>query len=50
VAGAGDVNKDGYADFIIGALHADAPYVDTGAAYVVLGMAVHSARPSIFRR
>ncbi len=37
VAGAGDVNKDGYADFIIGALDADAPAVDSGAAYVVFG-------------
>jgi len=37
VAGAGDVNKDGYDDYIIGALNADASSTDSGAAYVVFG-------------
>ena len=31
------MNKDGYADFVIGALDADAPGVNSGAAYVVFG-------------
>ncbi|WP_395023057.1 FG-GAP-like repeat-containing protein [Dongia sp.] len=37
VAGAGDVNKDGYDDFIVGALGANPNGLDSGAAYVVFG-------------
>ncbi|MBC7973445.1 MAG: FG-GAP repeat protein [Myxococcales bacterium] len=44
VAGAGDVNGDGYADFLIGARTADADVLNsgTGAAYVYFGAAVPS--------
>jgi hypothetical protein len=37
VAGAGDVNGDGYADVIVGASSYDAGQVDEGAAFVFLG-------------
>ncbi len=37
VAGAGDVNGDGYADVIVGAPYFDAGQVDEGAAFVFLG-------------
>jgi len=37
IAGAGDVNGDGYADVIIGARNDDESGTDAGAAYVVLG-------------
>jgi hypothetical protein len=37
VAGAGDVNGDGYADVIVGAPGYDAPDPDEGAAFVFLG-------------
>ena len=37
VAGAGDVNGDGFADVIIGAIYASANGVKAGAAYVVFG-------------
>ena len=37
VAGAGDVNGDGYADVIVGALNYDAGQTDEGAAFVFLG-------------
>src|SRR5690242_14058941 len=37
VAGAGDVNGDGYADIIVGADHNDAGGTDAGRAYVVFG-------------
>jgi hypothetical protein len=37
VAGAGDVNKDGYADVIVGAYLYDAGNTDGGAAFVFLG-------------
>jgi hypothetical protein len=39
VAGAGDVNGDGYADVIVGAPSYDAGQVDEGAAFVFLGSA-----------
>jgi hypothetical protein len=37
VAGAGDVNGDGYADVIVGAFHNDAAGSDAGRAYVYYG-------------
>jgi hypothetical protein len=37
VAGAGDVNGDGYSDVIVGALYYDAGQTDEGAAFVFLG-------------
>jgi flavodoxin len=39
VAGAGDVNGDGYADVIVGASRYDAGEPDTGAAFLFLGSA-----------
>jgi hypothetical protein len=39
VAGAGDVNMDGYDDFIIGALWDDDGGVNAGQTYLILGMA-----------
>ena len=39
VASAGDVNGDGFADLIVGALSADAHGTDAGASYVVFGKA-----------
>ncbi len=39
VAGAGDVNGDGYADVIVGAYQYDAGQTDEGAAFVFLGSA-----------
>jgi len=39
VAGAGDVNGDGYADVIVGARYYDAGQTDEGAAFVFLGSA-----------
>src|SRR5262245_24423010 len=39
VAGAGDVNGDGYADVIVGASSYDAGQTDEGAAFVFLGSA-----------
>jgi hypothetical protein len=39
VAGAGDVNADGYADVIVGAASYDAGQTDEGAAFVFLGSA-----------
>ena len=39
VAGAGDVNGDGFADLIIGAIGADPNGSNSGAAYVVFGKA-----------
>lgn len=37
VAGAGDVDADGYADIVIGAPHNDAGATDGGAAYLLFG-------------
>lgn len=37
VAGAGDVNDDGYADVIVGANQSDRPEVQEGAAFLYLG-------------
>ncbi|MCB9777299.1 MAG: FG-GAP repeat protein [Alphaproteobacteria bacterium] len=37
VSGVGDVNGDGYADFLVGSYHADLGGNDSGAAYLVLG-------------
>jgi hypothetical protein len=39
VAGAGDVNHDGYADVIVGAIANDAGRTDAGRAYVIFGKA-----------
>ena len=39
VGSAGDVNGDGFADVIVGALYADAPGKKSGASYVVFGKA-----------
>jgi hypothetical protein len=39
VAGAGDVNGDGFGDVIVGAWHYDAGQTDEGAAFVFLGSA-----------
>ena len=39
VAGAGDVNGDGYDDLIVGASGADSPGLSSGASYVVFGAA-----------
>jgi len=48
VAGAGDVNGDGYADVIVGAPQYDAGETDEGAAFVFLGSAsgIASGNPS----
>jgi hypothetical protein len=37
VSGAGDINGDGYADVIVGALYADAGGTDRGQAYIYYG-------------
>ncbi|MFZ5442417.1 MAG: FG-GAP-like repeat-containing protein [Myxococcota bacterium] len=37
VSGAGDVNADGFADFLVGAFNFDAQQVDEGRAYLYLG-------------
>jgi len=39
VAGAGDVNGDGYADVLVGAYQYDAGQIDEGAAFLFLGSA-----------
>ncbi len=39
VASAGDVNRDGHSDVIVGALRCDNPDVDEGCAYLFLGSA-----------
>ena len=45
VAGAGDMNKDGAADVIVGAYQSDAGGLDAGRAYVYYGGPVMSGRP-----
>ena len=42
VAGAGDVNRDGFADLIVGARGADPNGSDSGASYVIYGRATGS--------
>ena len=39
VSGAGDLNGDGYADFLVGASGHDEGSADVGAAYIILGAA-----------
>jgi hypothetical protein len=39
VASAGDVNGDGFADVIVGAVEAASPAAESGASYVVFGKA-----------
>jgi hypothetical protein len=46
VAGAGDVNGDGYADVVVGAYQNDAGGIDAGRAYVFLGAPRVGSRPS----
>jgi hypothetical protein len=46
VAGAGDVNGDGYADIIVGAWHYDAGETDEGAAFIFHGSATGIANGS----
>ena len=47
VAGAGDMNRDGYADVIVGAYHNDAGGSDAGRAYVFFGGAKPDDRPDL---
>jgi len=47
VAPAGDVNKDGTADVIVGAYHNDAGGADAGRAYVFFGGVRPDARPDL---
>ena len=47
VAPAGDMNKDGYADVIVGAYHNGAGGKDAGRAYVYYGGAAPSERPAL---
>ncbi len=47
VSGAGDMNKDGYADVIVGAYHNGAGGKDAGRAYVYYGGAAPSERPAL---
>ncbi|MDP3970271.1 MAG: FG-GAP-like repeat-containing protein [bacterium] len=39
VSGAGDINGDGYSDFIIGAKYQNGKGIDSGAAYIIYGKA-----------
>jgi hypothetical protein len=50
VAGAGDVNGDGYADVIVGAPRYDADESDEGAAFVFLGGGDGDGRPVLARQ
>jgi hypothetical protein len=47
VAGAGDVNRDGFADLIVGAYHNDAGGSDAGRGYLYLGAARPDDRPDL---
>jgi len=47
VAGAGDVNGDGYADVVVGAYQNDAGGIDAGRAYVYFGAARLPDRASV---
>ena len=47
VAGAGDVNRDGYSDVIVGAYHNDVGGSDAGRAYVFFGGARPDDRPDL---
>jgi hypothetical protein len=50
VAGAGDVNGDGYADLIVGATLYDAGQSDEGAAFVFYGGGNQTGRPVLARQ
>jgi hypothetical protein len=50
VAGAGDVNGDGYADVIVGATDYDSGEVDEGSAFVFLGNAGSNGRMVLARQ
>ena len=47
MAGAGDMNRDGYADVIVGAYHNDTGGADAGRAYVYFGGARPDDRPDL---
>jgi hypothetical protein len=47
VAGAGDVNGDGFADLVVGAYQNDAGGLDAGSAYVYFGAAKPDDRPDL---
>jgi hypothetical protein len=47
VAGAGDVNRDGFSDVIVGAYHNDAGGAEAGRAYVFFGGAHPDATPDL---
>ncbi len=47
VAGAGDVNGDGYSDVIVGAFHNDAGGTDAGRAYIFVGSSAMSTTPAV---
>ncbi len=47
VAGAGDMNRDGYGDVIVGAYHNDTGGSDAGRAYVYFGGARPDDRPDL---
>ncbi|MCI0512946.1 T9SS type A sorting domain-containing protein [candidate division KSB1 bacterium] len=47
LSGAGDVNQDGYADFIIANYHSQTPGTDAGAVYLILGRASENWRRDV---